>query len=276
MSARQPFRSVFGFFMPLALAGVASCSYVSLEEGQRMQDQINQLKSQSQKSQEDLSAKLQQQSEDLRKLIDEARRLTTSLADSSQKSTQLQADQMQMQGKVEDLQRATDALQKSFTEYRAQSDTKLEQLVNATTAAKNPPLPETPDALFTEAQKKFDARQYNDARRMFDAFVNRYAADARAAKAQYNIGDAYFMEGKYANAIGALTKVVDNFPKSEVVEDAMFKNGQAFFALKYCSESKTYFQELLRRYPKTKFKTDASDQIKELARQAKNKAACQS
>ena len=39
-----------------------------------------------------------------------------------------------------------------------------------------------------------------------------------------------------------------NFPKTEIVPDAMFKNGMAFYQLKYCSDAKVYFQELLRRY----------------------------
>lgn len=260
----------------LVLGLTTGCSYVTLEEGQRMQEQINQLQQRSTQKTQELGDKLQQQSEELTKVLSEARRLTTSLADSSQRVTQQQADLLQLQGRLEELQRTVDSLQKQFTEYRAQSDTKLEQLVNATTAAKNPPLPETPEGLFTEAQKKFDARQWNDARRMFDAFVNRYATDPRAARAQFSIGDSYFQEGKYANAIGALTKVIDNFPKSEEVESAMFTNGQSFFKLKYCSEAKTYLQELIRRYPKTKYKTEANDKIKEITRLAKDRTACQS
>ncbi len=144
------------------------------------------------------------------------------------------------------------------------------------TAAKAPPLPETPDALFAEGEKKLQAAQWVDARRLFEAFVNRYPTDARAAKAQYNIGEAYGGEKRFANAIGAYTKVVDNFPKADIVPDAMYKNGLAFYQLKYCSDAKVYFQELLRRYPKTTWKGDANTQLKNLARDAKNRAVCAS
>jgi tol-pal system protein YbgF len=268
--------AVFSGLCALAL-GPAGC--VTTDEGRRMQEQIDQLLEKSKKNEAggvELAGRVQQQSEELRRLLDEAKRLTTNLANASQKAEQLQADLMQVQGKFDDMQRQLDALQKSFTEYRAQSDTKLEQLVNATTVAKAPPLPDNPEAMFAEGQRKFVAGQWNDARRVFDAFVNRYPGDQRASKAQFLIGDAYFSEGKFANAIGAFTKVIDNFPKSEDVEAAMFKNGKAFFSLRYCNEAKTYFQELIRRYPKTTFKSDASEQIKEISKQAKNKAACQS
>jgi tol-pal system protein YbgF len=266
-------------FSGLCTFAVATSGCVTTDEGRRMQEQIDQLLEKSKKNEAggvELATKVQQQSEELRRLLDEAKRLTTNLANASQKAEQLQADLMQVQGKFDDMQRQLDALQKSFTEYRAQSDTKLEQLVNATTVAKAPPLPDNPEAMFAEGQRKFVAGQWNDARRVFDAFVNRYPGDQRASKAQFLIGDAYFSEGKFANAIGAFTKVIDNFPKSEDVEAAMFKNGKAFFSLRYCSEAKTYFQELIRRYPKTTFKSDASEQIKEISKQAKNKAACQS
>ncbi len=56
----------------------------------------------------------------------------------------------------------------------------------------------------------------------------------------------------------------------------MYKNGLAFYQLKYCSDARVYFQELLRRYPKTSFKKDASDQLRNLVHDAKNKNVCAS
>lgn len=53
-----------------------------------------------------------------------------------------------------------------------------------------------------------------DARRLFEAFVNRCPTDSRAAKAQFYIGDAYGGEKRFAYAMGAYPKVVDNFPKT--------------------------------------------------------------
>jgi tol-pal system protein YbgF len=213
----------------------------------------------------------------LKQVVDEATKVVTrNSADVGLSVQKLQEELAQLTGRIDDLQHAEDALTKQFQDYRAASDTKLESLTNTMTAAKNPPVPETPDALFGEADKRLAAQQWADARRLYEAFVNRYPADPRAAKAQFNIGEAFLGEKRYANAIGAYTKVVDNFPKSEVVPDAMFKNGVAFYALKYCSDAKVYFQELLKRYPKTSWKKDANDQLKNLQRDLKNKAACTS
>jgi tol-pal system protein YbgF len=265
--------------LPLIVA--SGCfAFVTKEEGREIRQQIEEVKGLSAKNEvkaADLAKQMEQQLRRLKQLVDEATKVVTrNSADIGQTVEKLQTDLGQLQGRVDDLMHAQDALTKQFQDYRASSDTKLEQLTNTMTAAKAPPLPETPDALFTEAEKKLTAAQWVEARRLFEAFINRYPQDARAAKAQYDIGEAYGGEKRFANAIGAYTKVVDNFPKSEIVPDAMYKNGMAFYQLKYCSDAKVYFQELLRRYPKTSWKQDANTQLKNLARDAKNKAICAS
>ncbi len=255
-------------------------AFVTKEEGREIKQQLEEVKGLSAKNEvhaAELAKEMDAQLRRLKQVVDEATKVVTrNSADVGQTVEKLQTDLGQLQGRIDDLQHAQDALTKQFQDYRASSDTKLEQLTNTMTAAKAPPLPETPDALFAEGEKKLQAAQWVDARRLFEAFVNRYPTDARAAKAQYNIGEAYGGEKRFANAIGAYTKVVDNFPKADIVPDAMYKNGLAFYQLKYCSDAKVYFQELLRRYPRTTWKGEANTQLKNLARDAKNRAVCAS
>jgi len=268
-------------FLALPLAALSGCfAFVTKEEGREIKQQIEEVKGLSAKNEvkaAELAKQLDVQLRRLKQIVDEATKVVTrNSADVGQTVEKLQADLAQIQGRVDELTHSSEAITKQFQDYRAASDTKLEQLTNTMTAAKAPPVPETPDALFGEADKKLVAQQWVDARRLLEAFVNRYPQDPRAAKAQFNIGEAYGGEKRYANAIGAYTKVVDNFPKSEIVPDAMYKNGVAFYQLKYCSDAKVYFQELLKRYPKTTWKKDAGDQLKNLQRDAKNKSLCAS
>jgi len=263
----------------------AACSFalagcLTLEDGKNLHDEIQSVKDMSTKNEqraELLAKEMDEQLKRLKTVIDDATKVVTrNSADVGLTVQKLQTDLGQVSGRIDDLQHAQDALTKQFQDYRASSDTKLEQLTNSMTAAKTPPVPETPDALFSEADKRLGASQWADARRLYEAFVNRYPTDARAAKAQFNIGEAYAGEKRYANAIGAYTKVVDNFPKSDVAPDAMYKNGLAFYQLKYCSDAKVYFQELLKRYPKNNWKAQANEQLKNLAKDQKNKTACSS
>jgi tol-pal system protein YbgF len=267
--------------LPLFVLAAAGCfAFVTKEEGREMKQQLEEVRGLSAKNEvkaAELAKQMDAQLRRLKQVVDEATKVVTrNSADVGQTVEKLQTDLGQLQGRLDDLTHGQDALTKQFQDYRASSDTKLEQLTNTLTAAKSPPLPETPDALFAEGEKKLTGGQWVEARRLFEAFVNRYPTDHRAAKAQFSIGEAYGGEKRYANAIGAYTKVVDNFPKSEIVPDAMYKNGVAFYQLKYCSDAKVYFQELLRRYPHTSFKKEATDQLKNLSRDVRNKSVCAS
>ncbi len=264
----------------LAVFSVAlvGCSFLTKDDGQQMQKQIDDMRSQAQKHEEaqrELGKQLDAELKRMKQVVDDATKvITRNSADVGLTVQNLQQALAQLTGRIDDIQHTEDAISKQFQDYRASSDTKLEQLNNTVNVSKNPPVPETPDALYSEGEKRIAAQQWAEARRLYEAFVNRYPQDPRAARAQYNIGEAYFGEKRYANAIGAYTKVNDNFSKSDVVPDAMYKNGLAFHALKYCSDAKVYFQELLKRYPKTQWKKDAADELKKLVRDAKNRAVC--
>ena len=265
----------------LLASSLSGCfAFVTKEEGRELKAQIDDVKNLSAKNEvkaAELAKELDEQLKRLRGVVDEATKVVTrNSADVGLQVQKLTTDLGQIQGRIDDLQHAQDALTKQFQDYRAASDTKLEQLTNAQTVAKNPPLPETPDALLADADKRLQAQQWVDARREYEAFINRYPTDPRAPRAQYNIGEAYTGEKRFANAIAAYTKVVDNFPKSDVVPDAMYKNGVAFYALKYCGDAKVYFQELLKRYPRTSWKKDAAEQLHKLGRDQKNKSVCAS
>jgi tol-pal system protein YbgF len=264
----------------LMLAGsLSGCfAFVTKEEGREIRQQIEDVKSMSAKNEvraAELAKELDEQLRRLRGVVDEATKVVTrNSADVGLTVQKLQTDLGQLTGRIDDLQHSQDALTKQFQDYRAASDTKLETLTNSMTVAKNPPMPETADGLYAEAEKRLQAQQWQDARRLYEAFVNRYPSDPRAARAQYDIGEAYAGEKRFANAINAYSKVVDNFPKSDVVPDAMYKNGVAFYALKYCGDAKVYFQELLKRYPRTAWKKDANEELKKLTRDLKNKTLC--
>jgi TolA-binding protein len=257
----------------LSLGLLASC--VTTDEGRRMQEQILELQQRSLKNElggVELRNEMQKQADDMRRLLDEAKRLTVSLADASQKAERVQLDIMQVQGRFEDISKQMESLQRTFTDYRSQSDSKLGQI--SSTLAKNPPLPESPDTLFTEAHAHFVAGRYAEARYMLDAFVTRYPADTRAARAQSMIGDSHYAEGKYRYAIYAYTKILDNFPRSDEVEIAIFKNGQSFLQLKFCKEARAYFEQFVSRYPRSRFRSEASERLKEISQKAKDKSAC--
>ncbi len=264
----------------LALTATGCFAFVTKEEGDAMTKKIATLEAKNKQLEStlaELSGNTSAMQSKMQKAVDEATKvLTRNNADVGLTVQKTQADLAALTGRVDDVDTRETAHYKSLSESRAAMDTKVEQLVNNTTTAKSPPIPETADGAFSEAKKRFDAKQWADARRVLDAFMNRYASDARAPQAQFMIGDSYLKEQKFANAINAFLKVIEGFPKAEVVPDAMFEAGDAFYQLKYCGDARVYFQELLKRYPKSEWKKDATQKLKDLQRDMKNKAVCQS
>lgn len=254
----------------LCLLALSGCfSFVTKEEGQRMQDQIASMQKQLSQS----SEQIKKQTEELNRLIAESQRLNSVLADSVQRSEKLQADLMQTKGQTEDIQKnveAQQALQKQFLAERSALDTRITAIEQR--LPKPPPdVPDSPEGVLQAAQKALDGKQMNDARRMFGEFVKKYPTDPRAAGAQLKVGDIYFGESKYDYAIGSYVKVIDLFPKADEVEPAMYKAGEAFLAIKRCGDARVYFQELIKRYPKTKYKVDANDQLNHIKDLGKSK-----
>src|SRR5215471_17725583 len=174
-----------GLFASVAAAvlSTSGCfAFVTKEEGRELKQQIDDVKTMSAKNElraAELAKELDEQLKRLRMVVDEATKVVTrNSADVGLQVQKLQTDLAQLTGRIDDLQHAQDALTKQFQDYRAASDTKLETLTNTMTAAKTPPMPETPDALFAEGEKRLAAQQFADARRLFEGFVNRYPTDA--------------------------------------------------------------------------------------------------
>jgi tol-pal system protein YbgF len=264
----------------LAFSATGCFAFVTKEDGDVMNKKIAALEAKNKQLETtlaELSGNTSAMQSKMQKAVDEATKvLTRNNADVGLTVQKTQADLAALTGRVDDVDTREAAHYKSLSDSRAAMDTKVEQLVNNTTTAKAPPIPDTADAVFADAKKRLEAKQWNDARRVFDAFINRYPTDPRAGQAQYMIGDSYMKEQKFANAINAFLKVIEGFPKAEVVPDAMFEAGDAFYQLKYCGDARVYFQELLKRYPKTEWKKDATQKLKDLQRDGKNKSVCQS
>ncbi len=268
----------------LALGGSGCFMYATREDFQIAQKEITDLKDRLRKQEEQHAADLGKLNEEtaaqvkkLKELTEQATQVVTrNSANLGQDVDALKQQAASLTGRIEVAENTLSGLSKSFNDYRSTSDTKLEKLEMQQPTAKAPPVPDTADALYTEARKHYDAHDFAEAHRLLDAFINRYPKDERAAMAMYLQGDTYFQEKKLPAAIGNFGKLVDLFPKSEVAPEAMYKNGQAFHTLKYCNEARVYFQELIRRYPRSPWKKDATEQIKKIQADQKKKDACQS
>lgn len=267
----------------LALAGVIATistgciPWTSRNEGRRMQQEIDALRADLARARQQDLAALDERVRQLDAALDKATLvLERNSADLGLTVEKVQNKLGQLEGRLADVAQAQSAMaQKALTD-RAAADARLLQLQAAIAAAQPPPIPDSPDAAFAEGEKRFTAKQWKDARRLLQAFVERWPRDARASKAEFLVAEAFAADRLWANAVAAYTRVVEGWPKSDSEEEAMYKCGRAFAELGYCGDARVWLQELLRRHPATTLRKEARDELERLARERGNKAICNS
>jgi len=169
-------------------------------------------------------------------------------------------DMQLLTGKVDDLriqaQRPADdlALLKEDTGKRLalleDRLTKLEQgLADQQKKAAEPP--PTPEGMY---QQGLDAMKSGDtakAREIFSKFLDQHPKHKLAANAHYWMGESYYSEKNFEQAILEFQEVIKNFPEKDKVPAAMLKQGMAFKEIGDNKSSLYIFKKLTEEFPKS-------------------------
>ncbi len=113
-------------------------------------------------------------------------------------------------------------------------------------------VPQTPEQLYQDAldlirkEKKFAA-----GRKDLETFVAKYKDHDLYVNALYWIGEAFYGEKKYEEAILQFQDVISRYPKHPKASAAMLKQALAFNALGDAANARTTMQKLLEDYPKS-------------------------
>lgn len=247
------------------------------DEGRRMQQEIEALRADLARARQQDLAALDERVRQLDAALDKATLvLERNSADLGLTVEKVQGKLGQLEGRLADVAQAQAAMAQKAQSDRAAADARLQQLQATIAAAQPPPIPDAPDAAFAEGEKRFAAKQWKDARRLLQAFADRWPKDARAPKAEFLVAEAFAADRLWANAVAAYTRVVEGWPGSDSEEEAMYRCGRAFAELGYCGDARVWLQELLRRHPTTSLRREAKEELDRLARERGNKAVCTS
>jgi TolA-binding protein len=108
-------------------------------------------------------------------------------------------------------------------------------LLSAACAPKLPPEAAwEPDAraLLDQAGSQFAKKQYEQASKSIDTFMNRYPTSRSRDRALYLMGEIRFSLRDYAKALAYYKEVIEEFPSSSFIIAARYKLGQCHFELK--------------------------------------------
>jgi tol-pal system protein YbgF len=169
-------------------------------------------------------------------------------------------DMQLLTGKVDDLriqaQRPADdvALLKEDTGKRlAQLEDRLTRMEQglAEQQKKAADLPPTPENIYQQGLDALKAGETAKAREFLTRFLDQNPKHKLAANAHYWLGETYYSEKSFEQAILEFQEVIKNFPDKDKVPAAMLKQGMAFKEIGDAKSSVYIYKKLTEEFPKS-------------------------
>ena len=249
----------------IALCSVACVT--TAQEGEQMRADIAALRTDLKKEMDATSAdrqKDQQRAKALQDALDQlSRAARKSGADLAVDLEKAQNDLSSVRGQIEVLQHRLDSLEKSSQENQKALDSATQFIAQQKKELEHPT---DRGPLYNLARQRLDQGQPAKARELFQDFLNRYPKDELAANAQYWLGETYYAEKRWNDAIVEFQKVLKDYKGSDKVPDALLKIGMSFQAQGDCQNALLFFDEVLQAHKTSAAAKAAHDRAAECRR----------
>ena len=105
------------------------------------------------------------------------------------------------------------------------------------------------EELYGKGFELFRSGQFQAARDEFSNYLKRYPKTDLADNAQFWLGECYYAEKNYREAIAAYDKTIKEYPKSDKVKSALLKQGMAFLELGDKTAGRILLKKVVKGYP---------------------------
>jgi tol-pal system protein YbgF len=107
----------------------------------------------------------------------------------------------------------------------------------------------SPQRLFASALSDHSVGQWTLCIQGFTSYLKDYSRNDAADDAQWYIGDCYYADGKFPEAIEAFNRVITSYPKGDRVPDAYYKLGLALNNTKQTDRAREAWETLMKQFP---------------------------
>lgn len=118
-----------------------------------------------------------------------------------------------------------------------------------------------PQASYDAALKGYNDKKYAEARELLKDFLKASPEHKLASNARFWIGETFYAEGAYDDAILAYEEVIQRSPDSPKVPDAMLKQAYAFIQLGDKKAARGILGALIEKFPKHKLADSARKKL---------------
>ena len=142
----------------------------------------------------------------------------------------------------------------------------LPPIPGAPASASNPPPASAPsaDLLYSNGLRDLNGKKYDLAAQEFGDYLKFYSTTDLASNAQFYVGEIYFAQQQYDQAIDAYSKVINNYPKSFKLAPAHLKRALALIALGEKNSGVSELRMVVKSYPGTDEERRAKAKLQEL------------
>lgn len=259
----------------LVVLGASAC-WVPLERGKQMEARIQRLEGESEVSAKQLDEQRKAVRERIAvidKKIDELNASAhRSGADLAVNQDHLQEETVRLRGALEELGHRLDVLEQTIAQQKSDTDARFAALkgagaldeYEAKKKAEQLKRPADKSEFFALAQAQEGKGERAVARELYDEFVKKWPSDPRSADAHFRLGELYYGDRRYRQAILEYGKVAQDFPRSDKAPDALLRTGESMVALDLKDDARGLFEEVTKRYPKSTAARKAKARIAEL------------
>jgi len=126
-------------------------------------------------------------------------------------------------------------------------------------------------SLFQAAEDAMTKGDLRVAKAILQRFLDSYKDDKLAPKAQFLLGEAYFKEGKYQQAVREFQRVYDRYRSSREapVEAALLRIAQSLLKMGECSKAREVLKFLIDYNKKAPEATEAQNMLRSLSKDCK-------
>jgi tol-pal system protein YbgF len=202
--------------------------------------------------------------------VDRIEHQNEALLDLQRQVEALQAEVRRLRGDLEEAQHEAKSAKDQQRDLYADVDRRLTALEAHPAAAGSagpaqataPPVADK-DA-YQAALERLKGKDYAGAEKALTDFIAGYPQSALIDNAQYWLGETYYVEKRYGEAVAAFGRVVQEHPDSRKVPDALLKLGYAQYELKRYREAREVLARVVQKYGDAPAAAEAKERLKRM------------
>lgn len=121
-----------------------------------------------------------------------------------------------------------------------------------------------PEELYNGAYSKLSKGDFKASREEFKKFLELFPQTEYSDNAQFWMGESYYREKRYEEAIIEFEEVIKKYPQGNKVPDAQLKQAFSFIALNDTNSAKLLLGKIIKQYPDSDQAAIAQAKIKSL------------